>query len=242
MSLILSNLPWTLFSVGTSLMISFVIGMFLGMFAAYQRNTWADHLITNLSAVIDSIPNTLTAVIFIFLVGVIWNLIPPSEMHGALSPRIQPGFSLVFIVDALKHYIWPGSIYILTAVGGWTLAMRSSALSVLGDDYVTVARARGLPDTRILTAYVGRNASLPLITSLGISLGFVVSGSVLIEKIFTYRGVGSLLLAAIEKRDYPLIQGILLLTTITVILSTMLVDLLCAWLDPRVRTRGIKDD
>jgi peptide/nickel transport system permease protein len=240
--LVLANLPWTLFSVGTSLVISFLIGMLLGMFAAYQRNTGIDHLITNLSAVIDSIPNTLTAVIFIFLVGVVWNLTPASEMRGALSPRIQPGFNLVFIADVLKHYIWPGSIYILTTVGGWALAMRSNTLSVLGEDYVMAARARGLTDMRILTVYIGRNACLPLVTSLGISLGFVVGGSVLIEKIFVYRGVGSLLLTAIEKRDYPLIQGILLLTTITVILSTLLVETLYTRLDPRMRTHGIQGD
>lgn len=118
------------------------------------------------------------------------------------------------------------------------LAMRSSTISTLGDDYVTVARARGLPDLRIITAYVGRNASLPLITSLAISLGFVVGGSILIEFIFVYQGIGLLLSQAIGKRDYPVMQGILLVTTITVIVSTALADLLYGWLDPRIRITG----
>ncbi len=242
MKLVMANMPWTLFSVGTALILSFIIGMFLGMLAAYRRNTWIDHLITNLGAAIDSIPNTLTAIILILLVGVIWKLVPVAQMRGAFSPGMKPGFTLEFIWDVLKHWAWPGSIYVLTAVGGWMLAMRSSTLSALGDDYVTVARARGLPDMRILTAYVGRNASLPLVTSLAISLGFVVGGSVLIEGIFQYRGVGILLGKAIGSRDYPVMQGILLVTTITVIISTALADVLYGWLDPRVRVSGNQED
>ena len=113
--------------------------------------------------------------------------------------------------------------------------MRSSTVSVLGDDYVTVARARGLPDFRIITAYVGRNASLPLVTALAISIGFLLGGSTVIEFIFVYQGVGLLMSQAIAKRDYPVMQGILLVTTITVIISTAIADLLYGWLDPRIR-------
>lgn len=229
------RLPWTLFSVGTSLLISFVLGIFLGMLAAYKRNSWLDHLLTNLSAIIDSVPNTLTAIILILLVVVSWKLIPLNAFRGSRSPGIEPGFTWIFISDVLKHYMLPGFVYVLTSLGGWMLSMRSSTLSTLGDDYVTVARARGLSDLRIITAYVGRNASLPLVTGLAISLGFIVGGSILIESIFVYQGVGLLLSQAIIKRDYPVMQGILLVTTITVILSTALADMLYGWLDPRIR-------
>ncbi|MBN1486534.1 MAG: ABC transporter permease [Anaerolineae bacterium] len=239
--IIFARLPWTLFSVGTSLLISFVLGMFLGMLAAYKRNSWLDHLLTNFSAAIDSIPNTLTAIILVLFLGVIWKVVPLTLMRGSLSPGVQPGFTWEFIADLFKHYAVPGTVYVFSTLGGWMLAMRSSTSSTLGEDYVTVARARGLTDMRIITAYVGRNASLPLVTRLAISLGFVVGGSILIEQIFVYQGVGLLLGQAVAKRDYPVMQGILLVTTITVILSTALADLLYGWLDPRIRIqRGVE--
>jgi len=237
-TLIAQRLPWTLFSVGTSLLISFIIGMFLGTLAAYWRNSFIDHALTNFSAAIESIPNTLTAIVLVLLLGVTWKVVPLNFMRGSLSPGIKPGFTTAFLVDLFKHYAVPGAVYVFSTLGGWMLSMRSSTISTLGEDYVTVARARGLPDLRIITAYVGRNASLPLITGLAISLGFAVGGSILIESIFVYQGIGLLLNQAIAKRDYPVMQGILLVTTITVILSTALADLLYGWLDPRIRVTG----
>ncbi len=242
MDLIAARLPWTLFSVGTALIISFVIGMFLGMVAAYRRNSFLDHLLTNFSAIIDSIPNTLTAIILILLLVVNWKILPVTTIRGSLTPGVKPGFTFIFFADVLKHYTLPGFVYVLTTLGSWLLSMRSSTMSTLGEDYVNVARARGLSDSRIITAYVGRNASLPLVTSLAISLGFVVGGSILIEKIFIYQGIGLLLDQAVSKRDYPVMQGILLVTTITVIISTMLADLLYGWLDPRIRVTKDKED
>lgn len=242
MDLIAARLPWTLFSVGTALLISFAIGMFLGMLAAYRRNSFIDHLLTNFSAVIDSVPNTLTAIILILLLVVNWKILPVTMIRGSLSPGIKPGFTLAFLADVFKHYALPGTVYVLTTLGSWLLSMRSSTMSTLGEDYVNVARARGLPDSRIITAYVGRNASLPLVTGLAISLGFVVGGSILIEKIFIYQGIGLLLDQAVSKRDYPIMQGILLVTTITVIVSTMLADMLYGWLDPRIRVTSDKED
>lgn len=236
--IVLQRLPWTVFSVGTSLLVSFGLGIFLGMVAAYKRGSWLDHTLTAISAMLDSVPPILTAVLCVLLVGVQWKLIPLDQMRGSLSPGIKPGFSLAFFADLFKHLLVPGVVYVLSTLGSWTLAMRSSTISTLGDDYVTVARARGLSDLRIMTAYVGRNASLPLVTGLAISLGFAVSGSILIEQVFVYQGIGLLLNQAIARRDYPVIQGILLVTTITVLLCTTLADLLYSWLDPRVRVAG----
>ena len=236
--MVMQRLPWTLFSVGLSLLVSFALGIFLGMVAAYRRNSWLDYTITTLSAMLDSVPPILTAVLFVLLVGVSWKLIPLDQMRGSLSPGIKPGFTLAFFADLLKHVLVPGTVYVLSTLGSWILAMRSSTISTIGEDYVTVARARGLSDLRIMTGYVGRNAGLPLVTGLAISLGFAVSGSILIEQVFVYQGVGLLLSQAIARRDYPVIQGILLVTTITVLLSTGLADLLYSWLDPRVRVAG----
>jgi peptide/nickel transport system permease protein len=127
------------------------------------------------------------------------------------------------------------TIYVLSTIGTWMLSMKSSTISTLGEDYITVAQARGLPQRRILSAYVGRNALLPLITRLAISIGFVVGGSVAIEQIFEYPGLGRQLLRAITARDYTTMQGIFLVITVAVVLSNMLSDLALGWLDPRVR-------
>jgi peptide/nickel transport system permease protein len=237
-AIVAQRLPWTLFSVGLSLLISFALGMFLGMLAAYRRNSPLDYALTNLGAVLDAIPNTLTAIYLVFLLGVVWQVIPLQMMRGSISPGMQPGFTLVFFADVLAHVAVPATIYVLSTLGGWILAMRASTISALGEDYLTVARARGLPDLRILTAYVGRNASLPLVTGFSIALGFAVGGSVLIEQIFNYQGIGLLLTQALNRRDYPVLQGILLVTTIAVLISTSLADLLYGWLDPRIRTGG----
>ncbi|MDX9991598.1 MAG: ABC transporter permease [Anaerolineales bacterium] len=236
--IVFQRLPWTLFSVGTSLLISFTLGMFLGIVAAYRRNSLLDQVLSNLSAMIGAVPNTLWAIILVLLLGVVWKVVPLNLMRGSVSPGIKPGLNITFIWDVLKHWFVPGIVYVLTTLGGWMLAMRSSTVSVLGEDYVTVARARGLPDFRIITAYVGRNASLPLVTALAISIGFLLGGSTVIELIFVYQGVGFLMSQAIAKRDYPVMQGILLVTTITVIISTAIADLLYGWLDPRIRIRG----
>ncbi|HEX6288707.1 MAG TPA: ABC transporter permease [Herpetosiphonaceae bacterium] len=236
--IVMQRLPWTLFSVGTSLLVSFALGSFLGMLAAYRRGSWLDHALTTLSAILDAVPPILIAVLCVLLIGVHWKLLPLDQLRGSRSPGIRPGFTLAFFVDLIRHVLAPGAVYVLSTLGSWILAMRSSTLGTLGEEYVTVARARGLSDLRIMTAYVGRNASLPLVTGLAISLGFAVGGAIVIEQVFVYQGVGLLLSQAIARRDYPVIQGVLLVTTITVLLATGLADLLYSWLDPRVGTPG----
>jgi peptide/nickel transport system permease protein len=172
------------------------------------------------------------------MLGVVLKWVPISLMRGSRSPGIEPGFTWEFISDIFIHLAVPGLVYVLATVGNWMLRMKSNTLSTLGEDYVTVARARGLPDSRIITSYVGRNASLPVVTSLAISLGVLMGGSILIENIFTYQGIGLLLLSAVNSRDYPLMQGVFIVTTIAVIVANFLADLLYGWLDPRTRIPG----
>lgn len=233
--MILNRLPYTVLSVGVALTLSFFIGIRLGLVAALRRHTWADHTISNTWAAIDSIPAILVAVLSILLLGVVWKIVPIELMRGAYAPDVRPGFTWEFIRSVFLHYLVPGGVYTLTSLGGWVLAMRSNAMSAIGDDYIQVARARGLSEQRIRDAYVGRNAILPLVTGFAIALGFTVSGSVLIEKVFVTPGVGSLLADAIARRDYPLMQGIVLVTTFTVLVATALSDVLAARLDPRIR-------
>jgi peptide/nickel transport system permease protein len=230
------RLAWTLFSVGFALVISFFIGLYLGSVAAYRRGTWADHLITNASALLDAIPTVLLGIGLTFYFGVVWDLIPLQTLRGAYSPDVQPGFNVDFVLSALAHVAMPATVYVLATIGAWALAMRSSALSVLNDDYVTQARARGLSERTIRVAFVQRNARLPVVTGFAISMGFVISGSVLVEEVFVYPGVGQLLADALARRDYTVMQGVVLATTVTVLLATAIADALYGWLDPRTRT------
>jgi len=234
-SIIRQFLPWTLFSVGTALLISFTVGVGLGMLMAYRRETIVDYALSTLASIVSSVPNYLIAIIVIVVFGTQWKVINYAAMRGSLSPGVHPGFTPKFIGDVLFHALLPISIYVLTTIGGWMLAMKSSTVATLEEDYVTVARARGLKDGRIMTSYIGRNASLPLFTQLAINIGFVVGGSVLIESIFVYQGIGQQLLKAITQRDYPVMQGIFLIITVSVVAANLLADLLYGRLDPRIR-------
>lgn len=234
-SIILKFLPWTIFSVGLGLILSFVVGMLLGMFMAYRRDTLLDHILTTFASIFGSVPNYLIGLMIIVWLGIQWKLVPIAAMRGALSPNTVPGLTWGFFSDALFHAALPITTYFITTVGNWMLSMKSSTINTLGEDYVTVARARGLRDWRITTAYVGRNASLPLFTQLAISIGFVVGGSLLIETIFVYQGIGQTLGQAINRRDYTVMQGIFLVTTLAVILANFFADLLYSWLDPRIK-------
>lgn len=239
-SIIARFLPWTIFSVGIGLMVSFVVGMLLGVLMAYRRESLLDHGLTVLSSVISSVPDFLIGLLIVVWLGVQWKLLPIAAMRGAYSSNIQPGINWPFIQDAFFHALLPISTYVLTSVGFWMLSMKSSTVSTLGEDYVTVAKARGLKEQRITTAYVGRNAALPLFTLLTIRIGFVVGGSILVEQIFEYGGIGRQLGQAIGQRDYTVMQGIFLIITFSVIFANFFADILYGWLDPRIKL-GSKD-
>jgi peptide/nickel transport system permease protein len=233
-AIILAVLPWTLFAVGTGLLLSFIAGMALGLLAAYHRGSAFDQAVTAIGSIVSSVPNYLVAILLVLVLGIQLRLVPITQMRGAYSAGIEPGFTLEFIGDVLFHAALPITVFFLTHIGHWILSMRSATLSALEEDYVVAARARGLRDSRIATAYVGRNAALPLVTQLAISVGFIVGGAVLIEQIFVYQGVGLRLVRAIAQRDYPVMQGILLLVTISVVVANLAADLLYSKLDPRI--------
>lgn len=231
-------LPWTLFSVGIAILISFAVGMLLGMAMAYRRGSILDALLTVFASVMSSIPNYLVAILLLVFVGVQWQWVSIHAMRGSLSPGVVPGFTWEFFSDALYHAALPIFTYFITTVGQWMLSMKSSTMSTLEEDYVTVARARGLPDRRIVTAYVGRNASLPLFTQLALQIGFAAGAGLLIETFFVYQGIGKLLIDSINGRDYTVMQGCFLVITIMVIFANLLADLLYGKLDPRIRIAG----
>jgi peptide/nickel transport system permease protein len=238
MAIVLAVLPWTLFSVGTGLLLSFSVGVFLGLFAAYNRNTKVDHILSIGGSLISAVPNYFIALLIVIVLGVELRWVPITQMRGATSPGIQPGFTFEFVGDVLFHAALPISVFFLATLGHWILGMKSATINALEEDYVNAARARGLSDGRIMTAYVGRNAVLPLVTQLAITAGLAIGGSILIEQYFVYQGVGLRLQAAVTQRDYPVMQGILLMVTLSVVLANLAADLLYSKLDPRIGRAG----
>jgi peptide/nickel transport system permease protein len=231
---IMRFMPWTIVSVGTALLISFTLGVLLGIVIAYWRGGFLDNIITALASILSGIPDYVYAILIILVAGVQLKWFNVGEMRGGVTHGIEAGFTVEYITSVIKHAILPIITYVLATVGTWILSMKSSTISVLGEDYINVAKARGLSERRILTAYVGRNAMLPLVTRLAISIGFVLSGSVIVERFFEYPGLGLQLSRAVTTRDYTTMQGIFLVITIGVVISNILADLALGWLDPRV--------
>jgi len=235
-AIVLAVLPWTLLTVGTGLLLSFTAGVFLGLFAAYNRNKPIDHILSLGGSLISSVPNYFIALLVIVVFGLQLRWIPITSMRGTYSGT--PGFTVEFIGDVLFHAGLPITVFFLASIGHWILSMKSATVNALEEDYVNAARARGLSDGRIMTAYVGRNAVLPLVTQFAITAGYAIGGSILIEQYFVYQGVGLRLQAAILQRDYPVMEGILVIVTISVVVANLIADVLYARLDPRIGRAG----
>ncbi|MDZ4763347.1 MAG: ABC transporter permease [Chloroflexota bacterium] len=237
-SIILRYLPWTLFCVGLSLLISFSLGILIGLAMGYWRGSWFDNLMTAIASILSGLPDYIIGLLIIVIFGVQLRWFDIGSVRGGVDPNITPAFSLEYIGSIISYATMPVLIYVLSSVGTWILSMKSSTVSMLGEDYIAVAKARGLSERRILTGYVGRNAMLPLIARLAISVGLVVSGTVIIEEMFQYPGLGRNLYIAISGRDYTTMQGIFLVITIAVVFSNIFADFMIGWLDPRVRIEG----
>lgn len=231
-TVIAQELPWTLVLVSVALVISFCLGTLLGMFIAWRRGSFLDNLLPPLMTFVSSIPYFFLALMLLYLFGNILNWFP---LHGGYDIDVTPDWSFDFISNAVYHAILPALSFILVSVSGWMIGMRNSMITTLSEDYALMAEAKGLRKSRILFAYAGRNAILPQITAFAISLGGVVAGQLLIEMVFSYPGVGFALLQAAQNSDYPLVQGIFLILTIAVLGANFLVDLIYAFLDPRIR-------
>jgi peptide/nickel transport system permease protein len=242
MSEILQYLPWTLFSVGLGLFVSFTAGIILGLATAYWRGGLLDNIVTVVASILYGVPDYVIPLLLIIIVGIQWGWFQPGQVRGSVDPNISPGLTFEYVGSILQHAVLPIVTYVLASIGGWILTMKSSTISTLGEDYVTVGKAFGLSERRILTDYVGRNAMLPLVTRLAISIGFVVGGSVIVEELFQYPGLGRSLLKAINARDYTSMQGMFLIITIAVVVSNVLADLLFGVLDPRVRLGGKEEE
>jgi len=230
---IMSGLGWTLLLAGVSVLIAFTLGTGLGIVLAWRRGSIWDSTLPPLLAFLGAFPYFWTAMALLFFLGFQAGWFPLRHAH---SDHLSPAFTWAFIWDVWTHLILPAFTIVLTTLGGWMLSMRNNMISVLGADYVTLARAKGLSEKRVMWAYAARNALLPNVTGLGMALGFVVSGALLTEIIFSYPGVGYLMIQAIRAQDYPLMQGLFLIITFAVLLANCLVDIAYQFLDPRTRS------
>lgn len=225
-------LPYTLVLVGTVTVLAFITGTLLGVLAAWKRGTWLDALPTVGGSFINTFPYFWTALLLLFVLGYVLHLFPSS---GAYSATAVPHWSWEFVGDVLYHAALPAVTLFLTSLGGWIVGMRNAMINTLGEDYVTFAEANGLRGRTVALRYAARNAILPNLTGFGLALGGVVGGSILVEQVFGYPGIGYLLFNAVIGQDYPLMQALFLMITVSVLVANLLVDLLYGVLDPRTR-------
>jgi peptide/nickel transport system permease protein len=228
---ILTSLPWTAMLIGISTVLSFFIGTALGVLSGWWRGSWMDTLLP-VTTFLGSIP--------FFWFGLLAAFVLADQLHwfplsGATDPTTVIGLNGGFLASAAYHAILPAGTIVVSSIGGWMLGMRNMMVTTQAEDYVLLAEAKGLLPRRIMIAYAARNAILPSLATFAMSLGFVVSGAILVEIVFSYPGLGYVLFQAVTNNDYPLMQGVFLMVTVAVLAANFLADLAYVVLDPRTR-------
>jgi peptide/nickel transport system permease protein len=228
------TIPWTLTLVGTATVIAFVVGTALGILAGWRSGGWADRALPGLMF-LQAIPYFFLALILLDVLAVNLHVFPTGQGY---AQGLVPHWQWSFISSAIYHSLLPAFTIVITSLAGWMLQMRNVMITTIGEDYVLAAQAKGLPTRRVVFTYAARNALLPQLQGFGLALGFVVSGAIIMEIVFSYPGIGLLLLTAVTSNDYPLMQAIFLVITFAVLLANLLVDLVILAVDPRARARG----
>jgi peptide/nickel transport system permease protein len=230
-SLVAAHLPWTLLLVGIALALASLLSWVAGVAAAWWRGTWGDRAILATLTGIRGIPEYALAALFLVGFAVI---VPIFPLYGARTPFGQHTGSLAAILDVARHLVLPAAALTLSLIGTKFLLVRNTVVSALGEDYMLLARAKGLPRRRQMFRHAGRNALLPFLTVLGVQAGFAVGGAVFVEAVFAYPGMGRLILTAVEARDYPVLEAVFLVLALAVLLANLLIELVYRRLDPRV--------
>jgi peptide/nickel transport system permease protein len=226
--------PWTVGLLGTTTLLSFALGTFLGALLAWPgAPRWMRWLMPPLWAM-HAIPFFLLGLILMYLLAFQLPLLP---IFGGYTAGAIPSLSAGFMWDVVSHALLPALSIVLVATGGWALGMRGMMVTTMGEDYVTFAEAKGLKRSTVFLRYCLRNAILPQTTALALALGQILSGAVLVEVIFGYPGIGALLFQAIRENDYFLIQGIVFTVIVALGLATLILDIIYPWLDPRISYR-----
>lgn len=222
---------WSLLLGATSLILGYVIGSAIGVLAAWRRGGWFDRIVTPVLVFCGSFPYFFSALLMVYGLAVVLRWFPIGQ---STSGTIVPGFSTGYVGDVAYHMVLPVASMVLIAIGPWALNMRNMMMGVLNDDYLTLAEAKGMPK-RTVVWRATRNAMLPSITMLGTMAGALFGGQILTEVVFSYPGLGYMLLHAVTSLDYPLMQGLFLIITLAVLAANFIVDSTYLFLDPRVR-------
>jgi peptide/nickel transport system permease protein len=232
MTEITSKLPWTLGLVGVTTIIAFVIGTLVGAVSAWRRGGRLDAILPPVLFIVSTIPVFFIGLLLIYGFAVKLNWLP---LGGNYSIGATPSLSLSFIGDVLKHAVLPGLSLVIVTAGLWVYSMRNNMITTISEDYVKTAQAKGLATRRIMFDYAGRNAILPNLTGFAMQMGYVLGGSIAIEYLFSYPGLGYLFYTATTDHDLPLMQGLFLFYTLAVLVCVLVADFATAILDPRTR-------
>ncbi|KOO05021.1 ABC transporter permease [Vibrio nereis] len=227
---------WSLFLAGSAVILSFSLGSVLGIFAAWKRGSKYDAFITPGMLIVQAVPQVVIAMmaLFIFAIGLKW--FPTGYAYTAGT--MPDWTSWEFYKDAAYHAVLPLFCASIIQVGGFLVNMRNNMINLLAEDYITMAKGKGLSENRVVFNYAARNALLPSVTALSMSLGMAIGGQLIIEIIFNYPGLGTVLLNAIHARDYQVLQGQLIIMTLFMLSFNLIADMLYVVLDPRLRKGG----
>lgn len=229
--ILLEGLPWTMGLLTMTTLISFVIGNLLGAFLGWPRSPrWIHFLMPPLLA-LHALPFFLLGLVLVYIFAFTFQVLP---LYGGFSTGAFPNWSLTFVLDVLSHAVLPAASIVLVSIGGWALGMRAMMVTTQGEDYTNFADAKGLAPKTIFFHYSIRNALLPQVTALALVLGQILSGAVLVEVIFGYPGIGTVLFQAIRGSDFFLVQGIVFVVIISIGIATFILDLIYPLLDPRI--------
>src|SRR5438874_7852895 len=227
------DIGWSIMLGGVAVVISFFIGCLFGIIAAWKRDTLLDTVLSPVMNFLSAIPYFWLALLTLYIFSYLLNWFPLSG--GYDSADIDPGWTFDFISSVIQHAFLPALTLVVASLAGWMLTMRNSMITTLSEDYVLMAKAKGLSDRRVMFWYAARNAVLPNITGFAIAIGAIVGGQLLTEMVFSYPGIGYALLQAVNQQDYAMLQSIFLIITLAVLGANFLADMLYVFLDPRVR-------
>ncbi|MFD2647189.1 ABC transporter permease [Devosia albogilva] len=229
-----AGLPWTIGLLGFATLVSFALGTLLGGLMGWPRSPrWLQPFGSSV-VLFSSIPYFLIGMVLLYLFAIVWRIFPAG---GGLPFGLQTGFNWETISAIAMHATLPAASIILAEIGAWALGMRGMLVSVLGEDYIALADAKGLTPRRIFFWYGMRNALLPQLTKLALAMGHIVSGAILVEVIFSYPGIGFRLYQAIQSKDYFVIQGIVLILSVSIAVAMFILDLIYPLIDPRITAK-----
>ncbi|MDD3173983.1 MAG: ABC transporter permease [Herbinix sp.] len=217
----------SLILTGTGIVMAIIIGVPLGIISAYKPNSIWDHISTFIAFIGSSVPNFFLSLLLIYTLSVKLNWFPTSGMYSTSGANN--------LSDLLKHLALPAFICGIQPIGNFIKQTRSSVQEVLNEEYIKTAKSKGLNSVTVVIKHAFRNAMIPVVTTISLTIPFLIGGAVVTEQIFAWPGIGSLMIAAITGRDYPVIMGVAVLICGTVLIANLLLDLIYAVLDPRIK-------